>query len=423
MKKLARFFLFVLLAPSFLWGQNYFPPNTGFWDTISPQQMGWCNLELSTLDSLLIAANTKSFIILKGGKIAYERYYNGFGPDSVWYWASAGKTLTASLIGIAQDEGLLDISDKSSDYLGRPWTSLSLNQEDLITIENQLSMTTGLDYQVPNQDCTADSCLLYRADAGTQWYYHNAPYLLLQDVIESASGSSLNLYTAQKYFGSIGLRGLWLNNVYFSNARAMARFGLLMLNDFNWAGQSLIADTVFIRQMKESSQALNPAYGYLTWLNGKSTYMQPGFSFSFPGAIIPTAPADLYMAAGKNDQRIYMVPSLDMVVIRQGEAADSSLLALSGFDDNLWQAVMKVLCQTVSLEANPAEEYALYPNPSEGVLFLEGPWSQDLVLRDIAGRNYVLKLENGVVNISHLPKGIYWLMDRESGKKEKVVLN
>jgi hypothetical protein len=129
------------------------------------------------------------------------------------------------------------------------------------------------------------------------------------------------------------------------------------------------------------------------------------------------------MAAGKNDQRIYMVPSLDLVVIRQGEAADSSLLALSAFDDDLWQAIMKVLCQTVSLEANPAEEYVLYPNPSEGVLFLEGPWSQDLVLRDIAGRKHLLRFESGVVNISHLPEGIYWLVDRENGRTEKVLLN
>jgi hypothetical protein len=74
MKKLGRLFLYFLLAPSFLWAQNYFPPNTGFWDTISPQQLSWCDSELGELDSLLIAANTKSFIILKGGKIAYERY-------------------------------------------------------------------------------------------------------------------------------------------------------------------------------------------------------------------------------------------------------------------------------------------------------------------------------------------------------------
>jgi CubicO group peptidase (beta-lactamase class C family) len=83
-----------------------------------------------------------------------------------WYWAAAAKTLTASLFGTAQEEGLLSISDKSSDYLGQLWTSLPLNKEDLIRVENQLSTTTGLDYQGIKLDCKADSCEVYRTNAG-----------------------------------------------------------------------------------------------------------------------------------------------------------------------------------------------------------------------------------------------------------------
>ena len=98
----------------------------------------------------------------------------------------------------------------------------------------------------------------------------------------------------------------------------MARFGLLMLKDFIWVGQSILSDTVFIEQMKQSGQTINPAYGYLTSLKGELNHMQAGLSISFSGAIISAAPSDLYRAAGKNDQRIYMVPSLYMAVVSQG---------------------------------------------------------------------------------------------------------
>lgn len=422
MKSFYRLIFAFFVGSASLSAQSYFPPNTGFWDTISPQQLAWCTPQLSELDSLLNVSNTRSFIILQGGKIAYEKYFQGYGPDSVWYWASAGKTLLASLIGMAQDEGLLDINDKSSDFLGRPWTSMPLTKEDLIRIEDQLMMTTGIEYQIPNQDCKADSCLSYRADAGTQWFYHNAPYLLLHDVLEVAAGTGINFYTTRKYFNSVGLRGLWFDNVFYSNARAMARFGLLMLNNFQWAGQSLILDTAFINQMKSSSQAINPAYGYLTWLNGKSSFIQPGFSFFFPGAIITSAPSDLYMAAGKNDQRIYMVPSLDLVVIRQGEAADSSLAALSGFDRNLWTVLQKVICAPIGLDENQEESFSVFPNPSTALFYLQGPWSADLILVDSFGRNYPTQPQNGILDISHLPKGLYTLVDREKGLRRKIIL-
>jgi len=87
---------------------------------------------------------TKSFILLKNGKIVLERYFGTFSQDSSWVWFSAGKSFRAVLIGIAQKEGFLNINDHTSEYLGRGWTSLTQPQEDSITIWHQLTMTTGL---------------------------------------------------------------------------------------------------------------------------------------------------------------------------------------------------------------------------------------------------------------------------------------
>lgn len=364
MRKLILFLFMSLSAQA----QFYFPGST--WDSISPASLNWCPPQIAALDSFLMAANSKSCIILKDGKIAHEAYYGSYTQDSVWYWASAGKTLMAFLIGKAQEEALLNINDSVSHYLGSGWTSMPAPKEGLIKVKDQLQMTTGLEYLVPDWDCTIDTCLQYRSDAGTQWFYHNAPYLLLKDVLENATGLGINRYTQNTLAGSIGFRGLWIDNLYFSNARQMARFGLLLLAEGEWNGTKILSDSLYFQAMVNSSQSLNPAYGYLTWLNGKSSFIQPGLASSFNGAIIPNAPSDLFMAAGKNDQRIYVVPSQGLVVVRQGNAADSSLLALSGFDEDLWQHINALNCTGVSLEEQASSAPELYPNPANDWLFI-----------------------------------------------------
>ena len=98
----------------------YFPPVSGTeWQSLTPASQGWNETQLNDLYTYLQSKNTKAFIILQGGKIVAERYFGTFTADSVWYWASAGKTMTAMLVGIAQQEGLLNINTRSSQYLGR----------------------------------------------------------------------------------------------------------------------------------------------------------------------------------------------------------------------------------------------------------------------------------------------------------------
>jgi CubicO group peptidase (beta-lactamase class C family) len=320
----------------------YFPPLTGTtWETTTTASLGWNETQLNDLYAFLQQKNTKAFIILKNGRIVTEKYFGAFTADSLWYWASAGKTITALLTGIAQQEGILNINQATSQYLGAGWTSLPLAKENLITVRHQLTMTTGLDDAVtPDNDCTSPGCLVYKADAGTRWAYHNAPYTLLAKVLEKASNNSYNSYFQQKIRDRIGMNGAWLNvgynNVYYSNARSMARLGLLLLNKCKWDQTTILADTGYFNAQINSSQNLNPSYGYLTWLNGKASYMLPTVQFVFTGMLVPNAPADMYSALGKNDQKIYVVPSQQLVVIRMGESAGNVQLAVSSFDNEVW---------------------------------------------------------------------------------------
>jgi CubicO group peptidase (beta-lactamase class C family) len=332
----------------------YFPPlNSDAWESTSPSELGWNTSELVELLTYLESNNTRAFIILKDGRIVVEEYFGNnilgttpFNKNTLWYWASAGKTLTATLAGIAQQDGFLNIENSTSDYLGDDWTNLTPEKEQLITVKNQLTMTTGLEYNISDLDCTLPSCLTYKSDAGQQWFYHNAPYTLLEKVVENATGIDYNEYTDQKIESVIGMRGQWVsqgyNNVYWSSARDMARFGLLVLNKGKWNQTKVLSDENYYRQMVNTSQNLNRSYGYLWWLNGKESIIFPSLPNSFNTSLSVNAPNDLFAGMGKNGQFVEIIPSKNFVVIRMGEAPDGSLVPLS-FHNEMWEKIKLVI--------------------------------------------------------------------------------
>ena len=332
----------------------YFPPlNSDEWESRSPSELGWNISDLDGLLTYLEDNNTRAFIVLKDGKIVIEEYFGNnilgtapFDRNTQWYWASAGKTLTATLVGIAQQEGLLNINNTTSTYLGNGWTNLTSDKEDMITVKNQLTMTTGLEYNVSDLDCTLPSCLTYRTDAGQQWFYHNAPYTLLEKVVENASGIDFNDYTNQKVESVIGMNGQWIsqayNNVYWSTARDMARFGLLILNKGKWSNTGVLSDAEYYEQMLNTTQSLNPSYGYLWWLNGKESIIFPGLPNSFDVPLSDNAPIDLFAGMGKNGQFVEVIPSKNLVVIRMGETPDGSLVPIT-FHNEMWEKINLVI--------------------------------------------------------------------------------
>ncbi len=320
----------------------YFPPaGSPSWDSVGLEELEWDAAARQPLYDLLAENKTKAFIILKDGKIAVEEYFGTFTKDSIWYWASAGKTLTAFTVGIAQEKGILKLDDKTSRYLGEGWTIAPPEKEDLITIRNQLTMTTGLDEIA--FDCISPDCLAYKADAGTRWAYHNGPYTLLQEVVSEAINTPFTAFFNTYLRNKIGMRGTWIStsgsSVYFSDARSMARFGLLNLNGGKWDGDPILEDTEFLSAMTSTSQGYNKSYGYLWWLNGKDSYMAPSVQFTFQGELIPTAPDDTICGLGKNDQKLYVVPSQSLVVVRMGEDTGNDQMGPAGFDSQLWEKI------------------------------------------------------------------------------------
>lgn len=406
---------------------TYYPPLVGnTWETITPASLGWCTDQLPPLMDYLAENNTKAFIVLKDGRIAIEQYFGTFTQDSLWYWASAGKSLTAFLVGKAQEEGFLDIDDPSSDYLGEGWTSCTPQQESSITVRNQLTMTTGLDDGVADSDCTDPSCLQYLADAGTRWAYHNAAYTRLDGVITNATGSTLNNYVFNKLTATTGMQGAYVqvgyNNVFFSKARHFARFGLLAMSRGEWNGNAVMTDAAYFDAMVSPSQTLNRSYGYLWWLNGQSSYMVPGLQIVIPGLLIPNAPVEAYNALGKNGQILSVVPSQGLVVVRMGDAPGASIPVPYLLTDGIWERLNAVLCSTTSVEGSIPSSVGIHPQPATDLLYLEaGANVRSAIIFDLQGRPHATDLSNGTIPVDHLAPGTYVLRTENANGTQRAV--
>lgn len=411
--------------------QNYyFPPLSGdAWETVSPAELGWCEEHIDSLYNFLEAENTKAFILLKDGRIALERYFGTFTADSVWYWASAGKTLTAFTVGIARREGYLSLDDSVAAHLGAGWTSCEAGLEQQITVRHQLSMTTSLDDGTGDTDCTLPECLFCLDTAGNRWAYHNAPYTLLESVISSATGLSLNAYVSSRISQHTGITGAFVNlgynRVFFSKPRSMARFGLLMLNGGTWEQTEVLGDSLYFEEMVNTSNPFNLSYGYLWWLNGKESFMLPYSQFVFPGMLFPEAAADVVAALGKNGQIINVSPSKGLVFIRMGNPPSEDGVITPLFSNEIWKRLNNILCEptgTADIEAETI--FRLEQNPVQGLLKIITKSAEIPLVRitDLTGK-MLFEGQALEIDVSGLSPGLYVLaVDAHTGRWVKKFL-
>ena len=394
--------------------QLYFPPpGNSSWETLDPEELNYCPDSIAALYDYLEQEQTKSFILLKDGKIVLERYFGTFTQDSLWVWFSAGKSLRALMVGIAQERGYLDIQQPTSDILGKGWTNLPEEKEELITIWHQLTMTSSLN--PINFSCTDPQCLTYLADAGSFWAYHNAPYNLLRDVLETATGRNIGFLTNDWIGNKIGWSfNFWLplgdNTFFFSRARDMARFGLLIQNKGIWDQTPVLSDSVYLNQMINTSQDLNPSYGYLWWLNGKSSYIPPSSLSTIDGFIAPDAPADMFSAAGAQGQYVSVSPSTGLVMIRQGRSSNDDLAAISLLNE-MWKRVGNMECMTTSTVEPVGKTIKVAPTLVEDWVNIQGLQEQEVRIELYGISGEYLQEWRGVtaISLASYPTGMYFL--------------
>ena len=324
-------------------------PTPTTWEAVDPASVGWDPARLQTALDFVGKQSSFATTVLLGGRVLVQQSWRG-GLGYATDIASAQKSIVALLVGNLQAAGKLEINEPVATYLGPNWTQAPPAQAAPITVRDVLTMTSGLSAR-----------LTVEAAPGSRWFYNTNAYQQLVPLIETVTGGTIDAVTRAELFDPIGIStaSAWQDrrtNGPFAvdpNGRRiqklvmttpdMARVGLLVQRRGEWGSARILPDPRYLEHALTPSQVLNPAYGYLWWLNGQSAYVLPGPPERRPGPLIPAAPTDLVAALGAGDQKIYVSRDLDLVVTRTGSilgAGRRARGALSDFDDELWRRIM-----------------------------------------------------------------------------------
>ena len=238
---------------------------------------------------------------------------------------SVTKSYTSALVGIAQDDGDLDIGRKASDYIadwvGTPYEDVTIR--NLLSGDSGLHAPEGFDV-VGAEDATEYGIALNQDDPpGTVWANNEPAIQTLEAVMAKATGEEPRAYAQERLLDRIGARDTAMGtdpsgNTYMfwnlqTTCRDAARFGYLFLRNGDWDGTQVVPDDWVAESTGRSSQELNPGYGYLWWLNRTA-------DGSEGDALVAGARQDMYWALGAYGQVIQVDPGSETVVVRFGGA-------------------------------------------------------------------------------------------------------
>lgn len=317
---------------------NLYFPTPGHWDTLDAQSAG---LNPDSLEAALDYARhaaTNQIVVLHAGRLLAEQYVEAT-VDTMADVFAVQKGVFSWLFGIAQSRGLIGVNDVLSNYLGVGWTQLPPADEQLILVRHLLTMTTGL-----------DDTLKAAGETGVTWHYNNVAYNYFKQALCRHLGVSLNQLTDAWLGRPLGwTHTKWIDratllpngqpiSALLMNARDLARFGLAMQAGGHFGATQVLDDASYLRDCLKPGSKANPAWGYLWWINNQSHYMQAYSSKVIPGTWAPGAPADLYGAQGARDQRLLILPSRSLVIVRIGAKVPAEL---GNFDDEFLRLLLK----------------------------------------------------------------------------------
>ena len=295
---------------------------------------------------------TLSLLIVHDGRIIHERYAPGMDMTTRTRTWSTAKSIASTLIGMLVDDGRLSLDEP----LGIEWLpavgSADHDPRSNITLRHALNMSSGL-YPIDNDRLEyatgsgmsywvgASSVRQFRQGAvirepGTYWDYENYDTLRAVYAMKTALGDerSYHEFPRRALFDRIGMRNTLvsmdrfgdfiLSSQVYTNARDLARFGLLYLNGGVWDGERIISEDwiEFVRTPAPALAELGNYYGGQFWL--------------VPDDRKHEVPADAYSTSGNRGQYTVIVPSHDLVIVRRGLDYGAQ-----GFDR--WELLREVL--------------------------------------------------------------------------------
>ena len=305
------------------------------------------------LEEWLEQTGTRALLVVHHDRLVYERYLDDAGPGVRETSFSAAKSVVSTLVGIAADEGLLDVDAPVTRYL--PELAARDERFARIRVRDLLTMSSGIRYVEQGLPWSDDALTYYGTDLralalerprieegpGRTWRYDNYHPLLLGLVLERVSGKSVSAYMAERLWQPLGAEAdaSWsldsersgfekLESGVNAVPRDFARFGLMMLHDGEWNGRRIVSRE-WVREATAASTESDPApfYQYLWWVGA-------------PRAGEERPP---FFARGKYGQLVAVLPEHDIVIVRLGSTE-------GGVD---WPLALRDLADRVAAGATP----------------------------------------------------------------------
>ncbi len=278
----------------------------------------------AAMQSALKEGNTRSVLVAYDTLVKWEAYSDGFDENTPILGWSMSKSITSAMLGVLARQGKINIDNKS---ILKEWKN---DDRKKISIRNLLNMTSGLHWVEDYGDISEATIMLYSSTdiakyaismpaeykPDSIWYYSSGTSNILSEIIKRKL-SGLDEYWAfpqKEIFHKIGMYntiiepdavGTFIGSSYtYAPTRDWARFGLLYLNNGIWKGDTIINPN-WVNFTRQEAPHSNGKYGAQFWLN-KS------------GHELPDAPKDIYYADGYQGQRVYIIPSKKLVIVRFG---------------------------------------------------------------------------------------------------------
>jgi CubicO group peptidase (beta-lactamase class C family) len=275
---------------------------------------------------------TRALLIVHRGRIVAEQYAPGYDKNSMFLGWSMAKSVTGALIGILVKEGRLSAGQPAPVA---KWQEAKDRRQN-ITIENLLQQTSGIDFKEDYSSYSNATNMLFnrgnmaayteslplKVKPGTEFYYSSGNANILAGIVRQAAGDAdYYRFPYRELFYKLGMyhtlmepdaSGTFVGSSYiWASARDYARFGMLYLQNGVWNNEAVLPTGWVKSSVTPPAANKLKNYGYQFWLNG----LDPN---NLSKKEFPQMPPDFFYADGYGGQRIYIVPSKQLVAVRLG---------------------------------------------------------------------------------------------------------
>jgi CubicO group peptidase (beta-lactamase class C family) len=260
--------------------------------------------------------NVYSLLLVKNGRLVFERYFQDTGPATLHRVASATKSVLSILVGIALEQGRIPtIDQKITDYFPEAEHTLKNTVKEFLTLRRLLLMKEGLlfseDFEAwekrrNNTQFVLDLPNIQEPDENFR--YAAAPHVVSR-ILTLATGMNAAEFAEARLFRPLGIRSYewpvdstgtaWGSGGLRLTSRDMAKLGYLYLKGGTWEGRRIVSPE-WVRESTTNHKPAGPPYGYYWWLGtlGGCPY---------------------YGAVGFGGQYIFVFPDLDLVLVTTAE--------------------------------------------------------------------------------------------------------